>query len=88
MSDDHKVISRRRHLAKTATYRLSSMTIMFGLTWIVTGSPGTGATVGVLDFVVMSAVYYLHERAWYRFGWGVMEHQPEKRPKPVKSLEV
>ena len=60
--------SRRRHLAKTITWRLIGTvdTILIG--WVVTGDPWIGVQVGGVEMVTKMVLYYFHERAWFRYG--------------------
>lgn len=61
-------LSRRRHLAKTITWRLIGTvdTVLIG--WVVTGDPWIGVQVGGVEMVTKMVLYYLHERAWFRYG--------------------
>ena len=45
--------------------------------WAITGSAGLGVIVGLVDTVVKLGVYYIHERAWNRVGFGRAEPPPE-----------
>lgn len=60
--------SRRRHLAKTITWRLIGTvdTVLIG--WVVTGDPWIGVQVGGVEMVTKMVLYYFHERAWFRYG--------------------
>lgn len=60
--------SRRRHLAKTITWRLIGTvdTVLIG--WVVTGDAWIGVQVGGLEMVTKMILYYFHERAWFRYG--------------------
>lgn len=60
--------SRRRHLAKTITWRLIGTvdTILIG--WVITGDPLIGVQVGGVEMVTKMVLYYFHERAWFRYG--------------------
>lgn len=61
-------LSRRRHLAKTITWRIIGTidTVLIG--WIVTGDPWVGVKVGGVEMVTKMVLYYFHERAWFRYG--------------------
>jgi len=61
-------LSRRRHLAKTITWRLIGTvdTVLIG--WVVTGDPWIGVQVGSVEMVTKMVLYYFHERAWFRYG--------------------
>ena len=60
--------SRRRHLAKTITWRLIGTvdTVLIG--WVITGDPWIGVQVGGVEMVTKMILYYFHERAWFRYG--------------------
>lgn len=61
-------LSRRRHLAKTITWRIIGTidTVIIG--WVVTGDPWIGVQVGGVEMVTKMVLYYFHERAWFRYG--------------------
>tara|TARA_Y100000310_G_C20282105_1_gene623097 strand:- start:101 stop:301 length:201 start_codon:yes stop_codon:yes gene_type:complete len=65
------MVSRKRHLAKTITWRLLATSITVLLTWFVTNDISAATGVGLLDIVVKMALYYMHERVWYRNKFGV-----------------
>ena len=60
--------SRRRHSAKTITWRVIGTvdTVLIG--WVVTGDPWIGVQVGGVEMVTKMVLYYFHERAWFRYG--------------------
>ena len=60
--------SRIRHIAKTATWRLVGTVDTILLGWLVSGDATIGLTIGGLEMVTKMALYYLHERAWFRYG--------------------
>ena len=60
--------SRIRHLAKTITWRLVGTVDTILLGWLVSGDATIGLTIGGLEMVTKMALYYLHERAWFRYG--------------------
>ena len=65
------IVSKKRHLAKTASYRIISTLIGFLIMWMATGSIKIGAAFGVAELVYKPIQYYIHERVWYkwiRFG--------------------
>ena len=61
------IVERRRHLAKTISYRVLSTLIGFVIVWSVSGSIEIGATFGIAELVYKPVQYYLHERIWYRW---------------------
>jgi uncharacterized membrane protein len=60
--------SRIRHLAKTVTWRLVGTVDTILLGWLVSGDATIGLTIGGLEMVTKMVLYYLHERAWFRYG--------------------
>ncbi len=70
------MISRKRHVAKTLTWRLVATTATVAIAWSVTGDWGVGVGVGGIEVPTKMVLYYLHERFWYKFiGLGVIEGQ-------------
>jgi len=60
-------VQRKRHIAKTISYRIVSTLIGFLIMWIVTGSIKIGAAFGFAELVYKPIQYYLHERVWYKW---------------------
>jgi len=61
------IVDRKRHIAKTISYRIISTIIGFGIMWWVSGSVKVGAAFGVAELVYKPIQYYLHERVWYKW---------------------
>ena len=61
------VVDKKRHIAKTISYRLISTLIGFTIMLIITGSVKMGAAFGVAELIYKPVQYYLHERLWYRW---------------------
>ena len=64
-------ISKRRHLLKTVTWRAIGTIDTIILSWIISGDPKVGVTIGSLELITKMFLYYIHERAWYRINFGV-----------------
>ena len=60
-------VSKKRHMAKTISYRLLSTLIGFIIMWLITGSIKVGAAFSIAELVYKPVQYYLHERIWYRW---------------------
>lgn len=72
LSNDGEVLeSRKRHIAKTVTWRIIGTLDTMTLAWIITGSPITGLKIGVAEVVTKMILYYVHERAWYKVNYGL-----------------
>ena len=65
------IMSIKRHLAKTVTWRVIGTIDTMLLAWIISGDPMTGLKVGGIEVITKMILYYLHERAWYKFDFGV-----------------
>ena len=61
------MVQKKRHIAKTISYRIVSTLIGFGIMWAVTGSVKIGAAFGIAELVYKPIQYYLHERIWYKW---------------------
>ena len=62
--------TKRRTIAKAASWRVIATFITASLALIMTGSVETAIEIGVLDVIIKLAAYYGHERAWLRFPYG------------------
>ena len=60
-------VEKKRHIAKTISYRIISTLIGFVIMWLVSGSVKVGAAFGVAELVYKPIQYYFHERIWYRW---------------------
>lgn len=61
------IVTKKRHIAKTISYRVVSTLIGFVIMWAVSGSVKIGAAFGVAELVYKPIQYYIHERIWYRY---------------------
>ena len=62
--------AHHRSIAKAISYRIIAAAITTTVAWSVTGELGHAALIGAGDVVIKFGVYYLHERAWNRVGFG------------------
>ena len=60
-------VSKKRHLAKTISYRIVSTTIGFATMYAVTGSIKAGTAFGIAELLWKPFQYYIHERVWYKW---------------------
>ena len=60
------MVSCKRHLAKTVSYRLLSTLVGFVIMLFITGSVKVGATFGIIELLYKPIQYYIHERLWYK----------------------
>jgi len=61
------IVERKRHIAKTISYRVISTVIGFLLIWLISGSVKVGAAFGVAELIYKPIQYYIHERIWYKW---------------------
>lgn len=63
--------SRKRHIAKTFTWRFVGTVDTMILAWVISGDPMVGLKVGGAEVITKMILYYLHERLWYRIDYGL-----------------
>jgi uncharacterized membrane protein len=61
------VVDKKRHIAKTISYRIISTLIGFLAMWIITGNIVVGTAFSILELVWKPIQYYIHERVWYKY---------------------
>lgn len=62
------MVSYKRHIAKTISWRVIGTLDTMILSGIITGSWITGLTIGAVEVITKMVLYFLHERAWYRYS--------------------
>jgi uncharacterized membrane protein len=68
------MVSYKRHIAKTITWRIVGTIDTIILSWIITGQLKMGLAIGAVEVVTKMVLYFLHERVWYRWiKFGVNE---------------
>jgi uncharacterized membrane protein len=60
-------VDKKRHIAKTISYRVLSTLIGFVIMWAISGSVKVGAAFGVAEIIYKPIQYYIHERVWYKY---------------------
>jgi uncharacterized membrane protein len=68
----HKV-TKRRHIAKAFTWRITGTITTFVMIWILTGKLTFGLAIGGAEAIVKMVLYYVHERVWHRLKFGIVE---------------
>ena len=63
--------SRKRHIAKTFTWRFIGTLDTMTLAWIISGNPLAALQIGFAEVITKMVLYYLHERAWYKVNFGL-----------------
>ena len=62
------MVSYKRHIAKTVSWRIIGTLDTMILSGVITGSWKLGLTIGAVEVVTKMVLYFLHERAWYKFS--------------------
>jgi uncharacterized membrane protein len=73
--DGQTLESRKRHIAKTFTWRLIGTLDTMLLAWAISGDPLTGLKIGFAEVVTKMLLYYFHERAWYKINFGLTDRK-------------
>ena len=58
----------KRHIAKTITWRIVGTIDTIILSWIIAGDLAIGMAIGGVEVITKMVLYFLHERAWYKFS--------------------
>lgn len=61
------LVEKKRHIAKTISYRIVSSAIGFIIMYFATGSIKYGAAFSFAELLYKPIQYYIHERVWYRY---------------------
>lgn len=70
------IVDKKRHIAKTISYRLVSSGIGFLAMYLATGSVKIGAAFSIAEIIYKPIQYYLHERIWYKYiKYGLKENK-------------
>ena len=62
------MVAKKRHILKTISWRIIGTLDTMILSWIITGNWKVGIAIGGVEVVTKMILYYLHERAWYKFS--------------------
>lgn len=72
-------ILKKRHLAKAISYRIIGTLATFIIGWTTTGNIQIGLSIGLFDVLFKTFLYYVHERAWYKFNkYGVVKDEEKE----------
>ena len=61
---------KRRHVAKSITWRIMATTITFLICFFVVGKIEYVMSIAILDTILKLTLYYFHERLWSTVGFG------------------
>jgi len=63
------MLSRKRTVMKTITWRITASITTLAIVRVVTGKWVIAGEVALLEVIIKMVVYYFHERAWERGGF-------------------
>ena len=64
-------VKRKRHIAKTISWRIIGTMDTMLLGWLISGNPMIGVKVGLAELITKMVLYYFHERIWYKTKFGI-----------------
>jgi uncharacterized membrane protein len=62
------MVSYKRHIIKTISWRVIGTLDTIILSSIITGDVKLGMSIGGVEVITKMVLYFLHERAWYKFS--------------------
>ena len=62
------MVSYKRHIAKTISWRVVGTLDTILISGLVTGSWRAGLTIGGIEIFTKMVLYFFHERVWYKFS--------------------
>ena len=63
--------SNDRHIIKSFTWRFVGTIDTILLGWLFSGNPFTALKIGLVEVMSKLILYYLHEKLWYKFDFGL-----------------
>ena len=66
---------RKRHIAKTITWRCIGTLDTMTLAWLISGEPLAALQIGLVEVITKMLLYYGHERVWYHFDFGLTKRK-------------
>lgn len=63
--------SNKRHIFKTISWRIIGTLDTILLGWLITGNPLKGLKIGSFEVITKMLLYFIHEKVWYRFNYGL-----------------
>ncbi len=62
--------SNLRSVIKTATWRVLGSVATMAIAYYFTEEATISASIGAVEFIAKTVLYYLHERGWQWVKWG------------------
>ena len=71
-----KSINYKRHILKAISYRCLGSLQTCAISYFFTGNFWIAGTIGLTEVFIKPIIYFLHERAWYKFSnYGVSDKE-------------
>jgi uncharacterized membrane protein len=64
------MISKKRSLAKSFTWRIIAIVSTFVIGYFMTGSIAFATSLTLISNGINFVLYYVHERVWLKVEWG------------------
>lgn len=61
------MVSYKRHILKTITWRVIGTIDTILLSYIISGNLKIGLAIGGVELLTKMVLYYVHERLWYKY---------------------
>ena len=82
-------IEIKRHIGKAISYRFLGTLQTIIISYIFTGNFVISSSIGIVELCVKPLIYFLHERAWYKWiKVGVVTEKSKKKVKKEQTTEV
>ena len=63
--------SSKRHIYKTFSWRFLGTADTIAIGWLISGDPFIGLQIGFAEVITKMILYFLHEKVWYKFNFGL-----------------
>jgi uncharacterized membrane protein len=74
-----KTVSYKRHIVKAISYRMLGTFQTCLISYFFTGNFWVAGSIGVTEMCIKPIIYFLHERAWYKFSdFGIKKQETKK----------
>ena len=78
----------KKFLAKTATWKVIDAIVTFTLCYILTGELFISVNLAILEVIVESVFYYVHEHVWSKTNWGEYKMQETDKVEEPKTMQI
>jgi uncharacterized membrane protein len=70
------MVAHKRHFLKALSWRVVGTVDTVILGWLISGDPMVGIKIGAVELITKILLYYVHERAWYKFSkFGIKKYE-------------